>query len=95
MSKISDFCNSLRNSGFPNITETYKCKFDGFQTIVSGERKFNLLIVSATDANDVTNRLSTIVEKTGTPPEDIINELFTVRTEQREDSKYPKVIFED
>ena len=87
---IGKLFNQGSNSSFPNITETYKCKFLRYEDITAGERKFKLIFVSATNSRDETEELSTIVQK-ATITADMANEIFVVNTTEQPDKRYPKV----
>ena len=81
-----------QSSSFPNESETYECKFEGFKPLVLADgREFTLLLVEATDSNDVTAHYSTIVQKTVDVPEELKEESFTIETEEQPDKKYCKV----
>ena len=81
-----------QSSSFPNETETYECRFEGFKPLVLADgREFTLLLVEARDSNDVTNHYSTIVQKMVDVPEELKEESFFIETEQQSDKKYCKV----
>lgn len=88
---VGKLFNQGSNSSFPNITETYKCKFLRYEDITAGDgRKFKLIFVSATNSRDETQELSTIVQK-ATITADMANEIFVVNTTEQSDKRYPKV----
>lgn len=94
---LKQLLKSTTNSGFPNIDETYNCTFVGFQHITrkSDGRNFVLLVVSANNSHDVLNEYTTIVQKEVNIPAEVRDEKFTITTERRIDSAYPRLIIED
>lgn len=87
--KIQSFIKQSMNSSFPNLSETYKCKFVEYREILDG--KFTLLVLNTTNSADKNCEYSTIVQKSIDIPDELKNEIFELETEYREGKDYPKI----